>query len=116
MLPPIILGVCSFLLSLLLTPLFRDLALRFGWVDKPDQNRKLHKAPVPRIGGAPIVLAYAGAFGLLLLLGLSGSISPQIPLPLFRKLLPAALLVFSFGLYDDLIGLKPWQKLSALTV
>jgi UDP-GlcNAc:undecaprenyl-phosphate/decaprenyl-phosphate GlcNAc-1-phosphate transferase len=116
MLSTIVLAGCSFFLSLLLTPVFRDLALRWGWVDKPDCNRKLHTAPVPRIGGIPIVLSYAGSFGILLLIGLRGSLIVQLPLPLFWKLLPAALLVLVTGLLDDLFGLKPWQKLLGLTV
>src|SRR5437899_1866521 len=112
MLSPVLLGICSLLFSLLLTPLFRDLALRLGWVDQPDHERKLHKAPIPRIGGVPIVLAYAGAFGVLMLLGLR--VGVQMP-PLVWKLLPPALIVFSVGLLDDLAGLKPWQKLLGLT-
>ena len=32
-------------------------------------------------------------------------------LPLIQKLAPAATVVFATGLIDDLIGLKPWQKL-----
>src|SRR5258706_10937016 len=116
MLSTIVLAVCSFVLSLLLTPVIRDCAVRFGWLDKPDFHRKLHLAPVPRIGGIPIVLAYAGAFGILLLIGLRGSLSVQLPLPLISKLLPAALLVFLTGLLDDLVGLKPWQKLLGVTV
>jgi len=111
-----VLGASSFLFSLLLTPFFRDLALRRGWVDKPDFKRKFHDSPVPRIGGVPIILAQAGAFGVLLLLGLHGTVSLQLPLPLFWKLIPAALLVFVTGLLDDLLGLKPLEKLTGLGV
>jgi hypothetical protein len=32
-------------------------------------------------------------------------------LPLAWKMIPAAGLIFAVGLTDDLIGLKPWQKL-----
>ena len=45
------LGLTSFALSLLLTPLVRSMAWRFGIVDQPDQQRKVHAAPIPRIGG-----------------------------------------------------------------
>src|SRR5437763_8357202 len=115
MLTPIALGILSALFSLALTPWFRDLALRLGWVDQPDAERKLHDTPVPRIGGVPIVLACAASFGVLLLAGLDGKISVQLPLPLLGKLLPAALIVFATGLSDDLGGLKPYQKLAGLT-
>src|ERR1043166_8389465 len=42
MLSTIFLAACSFILSFRLTPLLRDLALRRGWVDKPDNKRKVH--------------------------------------------------------------------------
>ena len=63
MLSAILLAACAFALSFLLTPVFRQLALRNGWVDQPDHERKIHCVPIPRIGGVPILLAYAGALG-----------------------------------------------------
>ncbi len=116
MLSTILLAASSFVLSFLLTPLVRDLARRLGWVDQPDNSRKRHATPIPRIGGVPIVLAYAGSFFILLFMGLWGSSTIGQSLPLVWKLLPAAVLIFATGLLDDLIGLKPWQKLSAETV
>jgi len=107
----IFLATCSFGLAFLLTPVLRKCALRWGCVDQPDNVRKMHKTPVPRVGGVPIVLAYAGSFGILLLLPMHDRITVQQAFPLVWKLLPAALLVFVTGLLDDLVGLKPWQKL-----
>ena len=115
MLSTILLAACAFVLSLLLTPFFRNLALSLGFVDRPDSQRKLHPDAVPRIGGVPILVAYAGSFGILLLLGLHGGFIAQLP-PLVWKLSPAALLVFLTGLVDDLAGLKPWKKLSGLAI
>jgi UDP-GlcNAc:undecaprenyl-phosphate GlcNAc-1-phosphate transferase len=43
--------------SLLLTPFARLLALRLGAVDNPDGKRKLHKAPVPLLGGVAVYFA-----------------------------------------------------------
>jgi UDP-GlcNAc:undecaprenyl-phosphate GlcNAc-1-phosphate transferase len=111
MLSTILLAACAFALSFLLTPIIRQLALRNGWVDQPDQKRKMHVVPIPRIGGVPILLAYAGSFGLLFLMGRQGSFVVQDSFPLVWKLLPAALIIFATGLIDDVTGLKPWQKL-----
>jgi UDP-GlcNAc:undecaprenyl-phosphate GlcNAc-1-phosphate transferase len=107
----ILLGVCSLGLSLLLTPLLREIALRRAWVDQPDHNRKMHTVPIPRLGGIAIVLAYTGSFAILLSADLHGSLVVQQSLPLVWRLLPAAGLIFVIGLLDDLVGLKPWQKL-----
>ena len=104
--------VCSFVLSILFTPLVRRFALRRGLVDKPDNDRKLHKAPIPRIGGVPIVLAYGGALGILLVIGATWGGRIHTHLDVARGLLLPAFLVFVIGLLDDLICLKPWVKLS----
>lgn len=105
-------GLAALLLTLALTPLVRGLAIRLGWVDRPDQPRKVHVRPVPRIGGVAIMLAYVAAFAILWLLPLKGGALVEQALPFVVRLLPAALLVFLTGLLDDLIGLKPWQKLA----
>ena len=107
----LLLGVSSFLLCLLLTPLIRDLFLRAGLVDRPDSERKFHQRAVPRVGGIPIVLACAGSFAMLYwLFGNRGNIYIQHA-SLLHAVLPASSVIFAVGLLDDLIGLKPWQKL-----
>jgi len=60
------LAVISFLLALLITPVVRDTFRRLGLVDRPN-DRKLHRHPIPRVGGVAILLAYAAAFGCVLL-------------------------------------------------
>lgn len=102
---------CSFLLSTLLTPAFRRFALWRNWVDQPDGLRKIHKVPMARIGGAPIVLAYTVSLGLLLWFGTSLISTKQLSPSFVWTLLPSAALVLVTGLLDDIIGLKPWYKL-----
>ncbi len=106
------LAASSLVICLALTPLCRDLFQRAGWVDRPDDIRKTHRRPIPRIGGIPIVIAYLGSFALLLVSPFRGGGVLSENLPLVWKLLPAAGLIFVTGLVDDLIGLKSWQKLA----
>ena len=107
----LLLGVSSFLLCLLLTPLVRDLFLRFGLVDRPDSERKFHMLAVPRVGGIPIVLSCAGSFAMLYwLFGNRGRIYIQHG-QILHAVLPASSVIFAVGLLDDIFGLKPWQKL-----
>ena len=110
------LGLTAFLLCLVATPLCRNLSLRLNLVDQPDSDRKLHLRPIPRIGGIPIVLSYAGALGLMLLAAPHGARISIQHTQLLRSLLPAAGLVFLIGLWDDIVGLKPRQKLAGQVV
>lgn len=101
------LALKAFVACLVLTPIFRDIFRSYGIVDQPDRRRKIHAHPIPRVGGIPIFISYAIALYPW----------PHAPaaltgyLPLIQKLAPAATLIFATGLIDDLIGLKPWQKL-----
>jgi UDP-GlcNAc:undecaprenyl-phosphate GlcNAc-1-phosphate transferase len=107
----LVLGLTSFSLCLLLTPLCRDLALRYNLVDRPDEDRKLHGRPIPRIGGVPIVLAYVGTLVVIFAFAPAHQKLYIQHKDLLWLLLPATAIVFLTGLLDDLIGLKPWQKL-----
>jgi UDP-GlcNAc:undecaprenyl-phosphate GlcNAc-1-phosphate transferase len=105
------LGLTSFSMCLLMTPLCRDLALRYNLVDHPDEDRKLHGRPIPRLGGVPIVLAYVGTLAVIFALAPAHHRLYMQHKDLLWSLLPATAIVFITGLVDDLIGLKPWQKL-----
>lgn len=93
----------GFLLALVLTvssmPVLKILALKVGAVDIPNA-RKIHKRPLPRIGGVGIFI------GILLPM--------LVLLPLNRPLLAfiiGLILVFIVGLWDDIKGLSAWTKL-----
>lgn len=105
------LGIAAFLFCFLLTPLCRSLAHRFDLVDHPDGDRKTHVKAVPRLGGVPIVVSYALAVGLVAVFPPAHEHMYIQHKQLLVSLLPAAALIFLTGLLDDLIGLKPWQKL-----
>jgi len=110
------LGLVSFALSLLLTPLVRNMAWHFGIVDQPDQQRKTHSFPIPRIGGVAIFAAVNGAYGLLLIGRLSSGAIVSADLPLVLRLLPALTIVFSIGIIDDIISVRPWIRLAVETL
>jgi UDP-GlcNAc:undecaprenyl-phosphate GlcNAc-1-phosphate transferase len=107
------LGFASFALALLLTPLVRILAWRFGIVDQPDQLRKIHSAPIPRMGGVAIFIAVSGTYGLLLAIRFSSGAIVWEGMPFVLRILPAFAVVFAVGLIDDIVTLRPWIKLTA---
>ena len=61
----VFLGLSSLLVSLAITPIVTLIASRLGFVDRPDDVRKLHKRAVPRLGGIAIGISYVSAFLLL---------------------------------------------------
>jgi len=104
------LALSSFCLAFVLTPLCRDLAIRWGLVDQPDHIRKFHTRPIPRIGGIVIFIACLVSFAAILLSPLTVCKMIHDHLEVVRHLLPATTIVFFTGLLDDLLGLKAWQK------
>ena len=50
------LGVITFILVGALTPVMRAIAIRIGAFDSPNIPRKIHKEPVPYLGGIAIVI------------------------------------------------------------
>jgi UDP-GlcNAc:undecaprenyl-phosphate GlcNAc-1-phosphate transferase len=106
-----VLGISAFVFCLALTPIVRDIFLKFGLVDQPDGGRKFHARAVPRIGGIPIVLSYAGALLVVFYLNPGGGRIYIQHERMFDALLPAAAIIFLTGLIDDIRPLRPWQKL-----
>jgi len=106
-------GILSFCVAFVLTPLCRNLALHWGMVDQPDPVRKFHTRPIPRIGGIPIFIAYLVSFALLLFSPLGAGNMIRGHFDVVRNLIPAATIVFFTGLLDDLLGLRAWQKFAA---
>jgi UDP-GlcNAc:undecaprenyl-phosphate/decaprenyl-phosphate GlcNAc-1-phosphate transferase len=90
----------AFAASLVLTPVCRALAQRYGFVARPKHDR-WHKRPTALFGGVAIALV---TLGLGLTLGLQPAVTP---------LLVTAAMIAAFGLVDDALSLKASTKLIA---
>ncbi len=106
------LGIVAFSLCLLATPVCRNIFLRLEIVDHPDEVRKLHSRPIPRVGGIAIAFSYAVALLLLIFVAPHGMRIFIRHKVLLLSLLAPAGLVFATGLLDDLKGLRPRAKLA----
>jgi len=109
----IFLGCSSFVLSLLLTPLIRRLALRLEIVDHPDHDRKIHKVPIPRIGGVAVVAAAIGAYSCFFLVRMNAGVIIRAGEPFAVRLMPAIAIIFGAGLLDDIFQVRAAYKLLA---
>src|SRR5262245_29473546 len=106
------LALVSFIACLAITPGVRSVLLHFGILDFPDGQRKLHERVVARAGGLALAISYLLAFGALLLLPLRDAELVRSHLGVAFALLPAAGVVFLTGLLDDIVSLRPAQKLA----
>lgn len=50
--------IIAMALSYLLTPYAKKLAYKIGAIDVPQDNRRVHKKPIPRLGGLAIYIAF----------------------------------------------------------
>ena len=98
-------------ISLLLTPILRDVFIRQKWVDLPDNVRKLHSRPIPRSGGIVVMLSCALVLLAGYLLRPSGVVFYIQHRVLLTAVLPATLVIFLVGIADDLVNLRPRYKL-----
>lgn len=92
--------VCAMLLAYTTTPIVRVLAFKIGAVDVPLDNRRMHKKPIPRIGGLAIYLSFL----------VTTLLFCQIDKPLATILIGGGVLVI-LGTLDDIYRLNAWLKL-----
>ena len=118
----------AFLVTLLVTPLMRRLAITHGVVDRPDESRKLHRVPVAYLGGVAVFLGIMAGilysyFGTLTTGLMSFRLMYFHPSQYlgadagesFNELVPGWVLLGMFvimlvGLLDDVVRIQPHLK------
>ena len=109
----ILLFCLSLVFSLVLTPVVRYVCERYGWLDVPRDQRRVHRRATPRLGGVAVVAA------VLLALAMLQFVDNQVTWSLWAErsrlfvALAPAVLVFLVGVYDDLHGVSPRVKFAA---
>lgn len=102
----------ALILTLILTPLVREMNRRLGMVDKPDA-RRINKVPIPRGGGLALVLGVFISYSLFVLI--SGRPALQsghaISNTLYWKLVILSGTLAIIGYLDDKYSLPPKDKL-----
>jgi len=105
-----LLFLLALVVALVATPLVRELAVKINALDLPAE-RKLHRQPVPRLGGIAIYLAFAITL-------CTGLLFSDALLAIFQKSLRSWLgllfggsVVLALGIVDDIYQLRPRVKL-----
>ncbi len=105
-------GVCAFIFAYVFTFGVIAVSRKAGWLDAPAE-RRVHKVPVPRLGGVAIFLAFVitSACLYVTIYGLQ-----QKEVVTYWLFLLASFLIVAVHAYDDVKGLKPLPKLLAQTL
>ncbi len=103
--------VMGFLGSLLATPIARRLAFRYNILDLPNATVKTHKQPTAYLGGVAVLAGFlvAMVIGIIIILYRSGY--NEIQLKCILSICGGGVLACIVGLVDDIMDLRPWQKL-----
>ncbi len=88
-------------LSFATTPLFKKLASTVGAVDVPRDKRRMHKTPIPRLGGLAIFTGFISAVLLFV------DLTPQL-----QGILIGAVLIVVTGVIDDIFQISALLKFS----
>lgn len=96
--------ILSFVMSLILTPQVKKIALNHNIIDKPNE-RKVHSKIMPRMGGLAIYLAFAFTYSILIIFDLFE------PVRFIDAFMIGALIVVITGVLDDKFQIKPIYKL-----
>ena len=108
----LLLGMMTFSVVGLLTPLMRKVAVRHEVVDTPTESHKTHKLPVPYLGGVAIIL---GIIFVTYLVSVLSKFTKNTILLASSILIPA-LVMGIVGLVDDIRKLKPWPRFLMQTI
>ena len=91
--------VCAAVISFALTPVVKLLATKVGAMDVPKDERRMHKIPIPRMGGLAIF------FGVIVSVLIFGKIDREL-----RGILLGAVIIVILGVLDDILTLRALPK------
>ncbi len=97
--------LAPFIATLILTPVVREAARRYGFLDNPGEL-KIHRKAMPYLGGVPIFFGFIIGFFASLRMTESGGFDSR-----YYGIILGSLTVVGFGLLDDLKLLSPISRL-----
>ncbi|MGD9781878.1 MAG: hypothetical protein AB7V14_06965 [Kiritimatiellia bacterium] len=106
--------LAGLLTVLIVTPLWRRLAPRWGFLDRPGA-RKIHRRPVPRGGGVAVFAGFHVACAATFLVPWA-PFAGQLSIAWWLRFLPLSAGVLGLGLLDDRFDLRPSAKLAGQVV
>jgi UDP-GlcNAc:undecaprenyl-phosphate/decaprenyl-phosphate GlcNAc-1-phosphate transferase len=104
----------AYLICVSLMPLVRRAAVHHKLLDLPDDGRRHHERPIPRLGGVAVFVS------VLAVIGTGAALDDRahllVLLPFIASIAIGATILFVTGLVDDIVGVRPIGKLAAQSV
>jgi UDP-GlcNAc:undecaprenyl-phosphate/decaprenyl-phosphate GlcNAc-1-phosphate transferase len=97
--------ILAAILSVIITPLVKRLAIKTGILDIPDSPRRIHKKPVPMLGGLGAFLAFL--LSILVYLKFGTVDFNIVPVNFFIAIISGAIILMIGGVLDDKFHLPP---------
>ena len=91
--------LAAMIVSFLMTPVVKSFAYKVGAIDVPKDNRRMHKKPIPRLGGLAIFI------GFMVSILLFADITPEL-----KSILMGAVIIVVLGVVDDIMALPAMLK------
>lgn len=95
-------GLIAFIITFLVIPSIIIIAKKKKLYDEPDDKRKLHKQPIPSLGGLGMFVGF--------ILSILLTINFSTDAPEFQYYIASFLLIFFLGIKDDIIILSASKK------
>lgn len=91
--------VVALMVSFLMTPVVKSFAYKVGAIDVPKDDRRMHKVPIPRLGGLAIFIGFMVSILLFV------KITQEM-----RSILLGAVVIVVLGVVDDIMALPAMLK------
>ena len=89
----------ALIVSFLTTPIVKTFAYKVGAIDVPKDARRMHKVPIPRLGGLAIFIGFM--VSILLFVEITAEM---------RSILLGAVIIVVLGVVDDIMALPALLK------
>ena len=96
-----VLAIISIIISVILTPIIKKFAIKIKAIDIPKDNRRIHKKPIPLLGGLSIYFSF-----IITIILKTGQMSKSE-----LGIVIGATIIVIGGFLDDKFDIKPWKKL-----
>ncbi len=98
----------AFVVSFFMTPFVKNLAVKLNAIDVPKDERRVHKKPIPRLGGLAILAGFIMALiYYFIMVGLDSVVFDSK----IVGLLLGIIIIEVAGIWDDIKPIRAWTKL-----